>query len=406
MTDTVTAAAVLLHRQPVHNESRQLVGYEIRLAPCGAEPLAEAGVAARVLTDPRLGDLGGRRGFVTLPPSMLADPDAMPAGPGLVVMATAAGMDETATRNVLALAAAGRPVGLTGATVNADPRLLDVASYLTLDLAADPDSLRDLADECRLGSRRGRITLIAGGVATGAHLTYAKLLGCGLLEGPLLSRPEPKAGGALSASRLGRVQLMAALQRRDTSLDEIVAMVARDPALSFRLLNATNSASSGLSRRVSSVREAVVLLGTGRVRQWVSMMAFADMADANEAYLTLAVSRARMCQLVAERLHAPGEAAFTAGLLLAVAELTGSPIADVVDRLPLAAALATALVSGAGQLGEVLGAVRAYERWLPPAMGWPLPVGELTEAYLAAGAWSARVLADVLSQPGAPARSA
>jgi EAL and modified HD-GYP domain-containing signal transduction protein len=68
------------------------------------------------------------------------------------------------------------------------------------------------------------------------------------------------------------------LTAAEIDFDEVVRLVARDPALSFRLLQATNSAASGLTSRVSSVHEAAILLGLDKVRQWVTLMLLSDLS--------------------------------------------------------------------------------------------------------------------------------
>lgn len=411
MNDSEATGAVYLRHRPLHTEDRRLVGFSLHVGhpdevPAATRPERAAQALAHHLADRQPHDLaGGHELIVPLPEPMRAGAVPVPFGPQVWVGLPGMPAADATVAGVRALAAAGHPVVLAGGYGGLDPRLLELAGHVALDLGADPDHLRELADTCRHGRYRGRLRLIAGGVTTGAHLTYAKLLGCRLLEGPLLERPAGRAGGAQAGSRLGRVQLLAALRRPDTPLDEIVAMVTRDPALSFRLLQATNSAASGLTRRVSSVREAVVLLGTGRVRQWVSMMAMADLAEAQEASLLRALARARMCEVVAQRLGADGEAGFTAGLLLGVADLVGESVADLAAQLPLAPDLTAALERGAGELGRALGAVRAYERWQAPALGWPLPLATLAEVYLSAMAWCTRVLAEIV-RPDAARRPA
>ncbi len=49
-----------------------------------------------------------------------------------------------------------------------------------------------------------------------------------------------------------------------------MSLVTQDPALSFRLLRASNSVAAGVTNRVSSVHEAVIMLGIAQVRQWVA----------------------------------------------------------------------------------------------------------------------------------------
>ena len=113
---------------------------------------------------------------------------------------------------------------------------------------------------------------------------------------------------------------------------------------------------------MSSVAEAVVLLGARRLQHWVTLMLTADAADADEAALTAAVTHARLCRLVADRRGLDADAAFTAGLLIAVSERLGVPSADLAAQLPLSDQLAGALAGEPGALTDVLQAVAAYER--------------------------------------------
>ena len=55
-------------------------------------------------------------------------------------------------------------------------------------------------------------------------------------------------------------------RREDATLDEVAKVVQSDPALSSRLLRLCNLARSG-GRPVASIREAVLRLGMGTVRQ-------------------------------------------------------------------------------------------------------------------------------------------
>src|SRR5690242_21824738 len=54
-----------------------------------------------------------------------------------------------------------------------------------------------------------------------------------------------------------------------TSIDEIGAIIARDPALSLKVLRAVNSPFYGIPQKVSAVSQAVVLLGLHAVKALV-----------------------------------------------------------------------------------------------------------------------------------------
>jgi EAL and modified HD-GYP domain-containing signal transduction protein len=400
------AQFVHVGRQPIYALDRELFGYELLFRSATQTPAELGGtyatgqVIVHAFTEfgvPQL--VGDRLCFINLTRHFLVGDLPLPFGPEQVVLEVleTVPVDDRVVAGVLDLVERGYRIALDDFVLGTGhEKLLAVASYVKLDiLGTDPDELRRIARVCR---SYPDLRLVGERVETDAQLQFARELGCDLIQGYLLGRPQVMSTNALSASRLGRVHLMTALLRSDVELPEVVTLVTRDPALSFRLLSATNSAATGLSRRVSSVHEAVVMLGTSRVRHWVSLMALADVADADEAHLVGVVSRARMCQEVAERIGAPGAAAFTAGLLLGVADLLAVPVTALVERLPLAPDLADALTEGAGELGRVLTAVRAYERLEAPASGWPVPIDQLAHAYLAATGWSTHVLEGVLAQ--------
>jgi EAL and modified HD-GYP domain-containing signal transduction protein len=201
------------------------------------------------------------------------------------------------------------------------------------------------------------------------------------------------SGQALSPSAMRRLDLLTALTANEPDLHRVVALVTADPALSFRLLRATNSAASGRWKKVGSIRDAIVLLGLRRVREWVALMVVSDVCEATEDQLAAVLIRARLCQTVAEHLGLPPESGFTVGLLSGVADLMGQSVGELAHHLPLTADVAAALIRGEGRLGEVLTTVHSYERVDLGALGQtPVDSGELAQAYLSALGWSTQAL--------------
>jgi EAL and modified HD-GYP domain-containing signal transduction protein len=271
-------------------------------------------------------------------------------------------------------------------------RLLKLASVVKLDLLDTPiEDLREIAASC---AGYPGITLLGERLETAEHLAAARELGCRLFQGYALGRPTVHSVRTLSTSRIRQIQLLAELSDPDVDLEHVVSLVAQEPSLAMRLLRVSNSASAGLYRRVSSVRDSVVLLGVQRVREWVALMVLVDVVpEADEVQLATTVARARMCQQVAEQFSVPGDVAFTAGLLAGVADLLGVPVASLVAGLPVAEDLAGALIHGQGPLAPVLLAVAAYDQGDLDALGrLRLPLGGLGMTYLSATAWSQSTL--------------
>jgi EAL and modified HD-GYP domain-containing signal transduction protein len=396
-----TSQVAHVGRQPIWDLAGQLVGYELLFRSGTAQSADQNGsyatgqVIVRAFAEFGVAELVGERlCFINTTRSFLVGELPLPFGPEQVVLEVleTIEVDDEVVAGVAALVARGYRIALDDYVWGSGhERLLNLAAYVKLDmLATDRATLLAIAEDCRAYPG---VRLLAEKVETDEDLAFARQFGCKLFQGYLLGRPQVMSVQTLSPSRLGRVQLMAALLRPDVDITEVVAMVTRDPALSLRLLQVTNSVSTGLRHRVGSVHEAVMMLGTAQVRQWVSLMALSDLFDADEAQIAQAVTRARMCQLVASEVGQPSEQAFTVGLLDRVADLLGMPAARLVDQLPLAADVTRALVDGGGGLGAVLQIIRAYEAGdAGPIQRTGLNPERLARSFLAAVGWSTRTM--------------
>ncbi|MBK7616898.1 MAG: HDOD domain-containing protein [Vitreoscilla sp.] len=62
-------------------------------------------------------------------------------------------------------------------------------------------------------------------------------------------------------------RLMRTMEREDTSLAEIGALIERDPSLTVKVLRLANSAAVGATRSVANIRDAANLIGMRRLRE-------------------------------------------------------------------------------------------------------------------------------------------
>src|SRR5690606_38850190 len=106
------------------------------------------------------------------------------------------------------------------------------------------------------------------------------------------------------------------LLSRDLDLDRIEDVLRGDPALVIQLLNmASAGAGGGLRRQVRSLREALVVMGTARIREWAALVILSRHSQKQSDALVTTLVRARMCELLARSRKVDGPFAFTAGLL-------------------------------------------------------------------------------------------
>jgi EAL and modified HD-GYP domain-containing signal transduction protein len=384
-------------RQAVYDRSGSVVAYELlfRDAPDAQRATARgtyatSQVIVAAFTEFGIRDLvGDKTCFVNLTREFLVGDLPLPFEPhqaGLEILADVEADDEVLA-GVAVLDAKGHAIAVDAFLVGQNREaLLPYASYAKIDLlAADPVDVQATVEVCR---QYPRIKLVAQRLENDELLELARELGFELFQGNVLGRPHLVTTHVLSARRLDRLKLLIELSSDDVNLERAVAIIERDPAMAMRILQGVNAAANGLKREVSSVFEAVVLLGMVQIRRWATLMLAVDVSEGNDENLTEAVIRARMCQTLAERLGQPGHTAFTVGLLSAVRELLDVPAEELTDRLPLTAEVAAAILHGTGQLGEILAAVRAYESGSLVDMSGP----NLAEHLLAAMRWSTATL--------------
>lgn len=209
------------------------------------------------------------------------------------------------------------------------------------------------------------LTILAERVETGAMRALCQQLGCSLFQGYVFSRPETLAGRAITVQQTTMINIMGLLGDptiTDTVLEEAFQS---HPALSIALLRIVNSASFG-ARSVESIPHAIRLIGREALSRWLLVMLVSSVASqspvANEVVLQ-ALVRGRFCELVTSRSGSgdPG-ARFLVGLLSRIDVMLGQPMARVLERLPVSAAVQDALLHGVGPHAATLGLAIAYEQ--------------------------------------------
>ena len=235
------------------------------------------------------------------------------------------------------------------------------------------------------------MTLVAEHIETADDLRLCTDLGFDLFQGYHLLRPETLTTTTLSPSAVSALEVLSLLVDPDLSIEALEQVVYHDAALAVRVLQAANAAASGARRRFSSVREALVMLGTQRLKSWVMLMVAADVGGPDTARLTDAVIRARTCELLAPGDGLRPDVAFTTGLVSRLDVVLGIPFDVVLERLGLAGELREALVTRSGPLGALL---RIVEDYLEGAAGCgDEPSRRMAEAHVRAIAWATGTIA-------------
>ncbi|MGH9106643.1 MAG: EAL and HDOD domain-containing protein [Acidimicrobiales bacterium] len=389
----------MVGRQPIFDPELDVRGYELLFRDPGTTlpggDAMTADVLVRAGMDLGLENLVGTKlAFVNATRPFLVGEQEIPFPPEQTVIEILENVahDAEAVSGCRWLASQGYTLALDDYDWGGrDDPLLDLVSIVKLDILAL--SSAQLAEDVRRFSQLD-VELVAEKVETHDQLKYCRDLGFGLFQGYLLSRPEVVEGQALTPNKLTCLRVINELCDPYADAMDIQRIVETDAALSYRFLRlAGEGAARGLYRRISSVREGVVLLGHHRMRAWLMLMLLAGPGGGSTEQLNITMTRARMCQLMANRLVPRlADSAFTVGLVSALELLLSSPLSTVVENLALADELVDALLDGGGMLGRILADVLAWEMGgedLRLRSG--LSLGSLERSYLEALAWANEV---------------
>jgi putative nucleotidyltransferase with HDIG domain len=123
-------------------------------------------------------------------------------------------------------------------------------------------------------------------------------------------------------------ELLASMGNEDVDVEQIAKQIARDQALTARVLRVANSSFYGLQKKVSTINEAVVVLGFRSVRSMVLAVGMSGAFRVNNcpvfettAYFRHGVATALAARALASLLGQNPEYAFTAGLLHDIGQL-------------------------------------------------------------------------------------
>lgn len=397
-------------RQPILDRDQQLYGYELLFrgarqasvsgitGPGAAADEATASTITSAFAEFGAGLLGGKLGFVNLTRAFIVGDLPVPFEPGTAVLEVleSVAIDD----DVIAGAQRRRDEGYLVAmddfvwSPEAGP-MLELADIVKLDvLEPSWDEVMETVDRCRPFDVR----FLAERVEDEAMLQRALDAGFELFQGYHLGRPQTLSIESLGTGQHVALMLLSRLSNPSVSAREVEQILRTDPAMTVRLLKIVNSASNGLTRQVSSIRDAVVLVGMAKLRAWMVLLAMGSSGSAPYRIGT-ALVRARTCEVVSGTVVpavAP-DAAFTLGLLHGVAEAIGISVESLAESLPsLADDLREALTGTPSPLRGVLDTVLAYEAAgvgapapsaAAPAPA-PAPAPEVAAAYLNALAWT------------------
>lgn len=237
--------------------------------------------------------------------------------------------------------------------------------------------------------RGHRASPCAVGLQTQVAVAEAREAGFQYFQGSFLADGSEWKNKTIPQGLISPLRVLATLQDPDVSVKDVEQLVKADASFSYRILRLVNSAYYGIDIEIQSVGHAIVYLGMGQLKNWLSLMTLANMATDGAEVLTLAAIRARMAELLAPSMELEASKAFTLGLFSLLDVIAHAPMSKVLAELPLPQDLRAALIDSSGLYAPLLKVIQAYEKgdWTT-VRSIPLNVADISGYYLNAVEWA------------------
>jgi len=363
---------VFVGRQPIFDQKLNVYGYELLYRAAEADKTSAGMVSGEQATSTTIintfVEIGldrlvrDKQAAINLTEEFLLEDNKLPFSPDQVILEILEDISVTPKliEAVQRLVDAGYTIALDDYIYNpAHAPLIELAKIIKIDLMAlDMAEVEKHVHELK----KYDVKLLAEKIETADEFIQCREMGFDYFQGYFLSKPQIVKGQSLPSNRLTILNLLAVLHNPDSDPDDLAEAINTDITTSYKLLKLINSAAFNLQREIESIEHGVMLLGRQKLCGWASMLAMSTLSDRPSEILRTAMTRAKMCELLGEKLgDKASDRYFTVGMFSALDLLLQRPLEQLLEPLPLSDDITSALLAHEGQLGNVLTSVMAYE---------------------------------------------
>jgi len=225
-------------------------------------------------------------------------------------------------------------------------KLLDYIDIIKVDVQNTP---LDMFSEIEELANVYNIQLLAEKVETSHHFNVFAEKGYSYFQGYFFSKPIIVSTHDIPLYFYTYIEILDQLSSPEPRIDMIAQFVERDISLSYKLLKLINSAAHRRTAKISSIKQAIVLLGLQEFQKWIYVLSVRDYQDqesglSNEI-IRISLVRAKMCEYIKELTNTklPLTGFFMTGMFSLIDALLGVPMDEILSKLPLDTAISDAL---------------------------------------------------------------
>lgn len=223
---------------------------------------------------------------------------------------------------------------------------------------------RDFAEETARCCIDAGKNILAVNVESRAEFDFAKELGCHYVCGGFYTKPEFDIKTGIRPLSASIVSALRIVSQQDAEIEELTAVLSRDSAVCQRLLRLINSVYFGFTTKISSINQAVVVLGMDYLREWIYLMAVQKMMQNDDVEaMKLSLLMAELCRKIAMFIPQAAknpEAFYLMGLLSLIVFSGEEATEQALEEFPITTEIKKGLLRRGGLFGDVFEMAMSY----------------------------------------------
>ena len=161
------------------------------------------------------------------------------------------------------------------------------------------------------------------------------------------------------------MNLIKELDKESINIRNIENLIKNDVSLSYKFLKAANSAYYSMKRKITSIGDAIMIIGIKELKKWILIITLQNMGGNNiEELVKMSLLRASFGELLSKKIQLEISSfdAFLTGIFSLMDALINIPIENILSELPVSKDVKDALLGKENILSDLLELIREYEK--------------------------------------------
>ncbi|AHF07460.1 EAL and HDOD domain-containing protein [Desulfitobacterium metallireducens] len=239
--------------------------------------------------------------------------------------------------------------------------LLQYADIIKVDFLATRPEHRKILIE-RLGKKA---KFLAEKVETVEAYQEAFRLGYHYFQGYYFSKPVIIEGKDISLCKMNSLRLLKEVYRKEFDTEYLEQIIKADVSLSYKLFKFINSSFFGFKSKISSIRQALSLIGPQELKKWISLMTIGNISEGKPQELVVqSYIRATFAEAIARELGMGEKSSefFLMGLFSLIDAVLDQSLEKICKQLPLCDDIMKALQGSQNIYRAILDLMICYEK--------------------------------------------